>query len=183
MEKTYKINFLIKNTMEKFEYRAGILTQTVEISKEMIVWKNKQIPSNQITGFGIGSINVGRMAVGNVLGGAVGMAIANSGSSALDKNANLKELSGLCQLVIAYKEGMDEKAPIKKIQIPLSLKDENCIKMLEKLKTDYSSKYVGAGSLNQLISELKISQKAVFIAVGIIIAIVVAFAIYATIQQ
>lgn len=169
--------------MEKFQYRAGILTQTVEISKEMIVWKNKQIPSIQITGFGIGSINVGRMAVGNILGGAVGMAIANSGSSALDKNANLKELSGMCQLVIAYKEGMDENAPIKKIQIPLNLKDENCIKMLEKLKTDYQNKYIGAGSLNQVISELKISQKAIFLIVGIIIAIAVAFGIYAATQQ
>lgn len=169
--------------MEKFEYRAGILTQTVEISKEMIVWKNKQIPSNQITGFGIGSINVGRMAVGNVLGGAVGMAIANGGSSALDKNANLKELSGLCQLVIAYKETMDVNAPVKKIQIPLNLKDENCIKMLEKLKTDYSGRYVGAGSLNQLISELKISQKGLLLAVGIIIAIIVAFALYGVFIQ
>ncbi len=169
--------------MEQFQYRAGILTQTVELSKEMIVWKNKQIPSNQITGFGIGSINVGRMAVGNVLGGAVGMAIANSGSSALDKNANLKELSGICQLVVAYKEGMDSEAPVKKIQIPLNLKDENCIKMLEKLKVDYPNKYVGAGNLNQLISELKISQKVLFIVVGIIVAIVVAFGIYGALIQ
>jgi hypothetical protein len=168
--------------MEKFTYKVAFFTHEISVGKDLITYKDKSIPANQVTGIGFGLVNIGRQVAGQLLGGIAGAIIAEkgfSGNGPLDKNlTNLPGAMG--QIVITYSEdGTNQKV----LRVPISTTDENCKRMLETIAKDFSTKFVGFGGQPVVEKELKISQKAAWIAVGIIFAIIIGIGVFAALSE
>lgn len=170
--------------MEKFEYKVGFFSHAVEVSKEMITYRGKNIPENQITGIGIGLLSVAKMAIGGAIGGIAGQMIAQ-GIKSPETGKDLKEIpKSMGQLIVAYSEdssppggqtGPEKK--IKALRIPISTKDENCMKMLEAVEKTFGARFKGYAPVALMDKQLDISHKLTYV----IIAVIVLLSIGATI--
>lgn len=169
--------------MQQYEYKCGFIKAKVEVSKEMIIYRNKSIPANQITGVGIGYMPTGRMAVGSAIGGIAGYAIAHSGKKkGLDSSMKLKDIpASHGNLVIAYQENPQSK--VKGLNIPINTKEEMCIKMLEEVISVSGSKYKGIGPVSSVAGALGISQKGLYIGIAIFFLIIFGIGIYFAITE
>ena len=166
--------------MEKFDYKVGFFSHSVEVSKEMITYRGKGIPENQIVAVGIGLISVAKMAIGGALGGIAGQLIAQ-GIKAPATGKDLNEIpKSMGQLIVAYNEGGEssgEEKNVKALRIPITTKDDTCMKMLKTVKETYGSKFKGYGPVATMDKELGISHKLTYV----FVAVVVLLSIFATI--
>lgn len=164
--------------MQQYEYKCGFIKIKVEVSKEMITYRNKNIPANQIMGVGIGYMPTGRVAVGSAMGGVVGYAIAHGGKKkGLDPSMKLKDIpTHHGNLVIAYQENPENK--VKGLNIPINTKEEMCVKMLEEVISVSGNKYKGIGPVNSVAGALGISQKGLYIGIAIFFLIIFGLGIY-----
>lgn len=168
--------------MQQYEYKCGLIKAKVGVSKEMITYRSKSIPANQITGVGIGYIPMGRMAVGSAMGGAVGYAIAYGGAKkGLSTSVKLKDIPAHGNLVIAYQENPESK--VKGLNIPINTKEEMCIKMLEQVISVSGHKYKGIGHISIVAKVLGISQKGIYIGIAIFFVILAGVIIYLTLVE
>ncbi|MFA7686148.1 MAG: hypothetical protein WCX95_05125 [Candidatus Gracilibacteria bacterium] len=168
--------------MEKFTYKVAFFTHEIDVSKELITYRGKNIPGNSITGIGFAFVKAGQAIAGGLLGGIIGTTIANKAfemGGNLDKNlANLPNTFG--QMIITYcEDGSSQKV----LRVPISAGDENCKKMMEAVVKIFSEKFVGFGGQPIVEKELKISHKVTYIVVGIIIAIVVGILLYGAFME
>lgn len=175
--------------MEQFEYKIMFSSHKVQISKEMIEYNGKTIPGQAITGIGIGLLNVAKIAVGQAVGGMLGGFVGGiikhrsyGGKEEINKSGSLKDLpKSRGQLIITYKLNEQEKMKVQRI--PINTEDETCHKMLIKMVETFHSKFVGYGPQTLMEGELKISQKAAYIVVAIIVIAVIGFSIYAAMTE
>lgn len=175
--------------MELFEYKIMFSRHKVHISKEMIEYNGKTIPGPSILGIGIGLINITKIAVGQAVGGALGGIIGGmikhksfGDKEEINKSGSLKDLpKSRGQLVITYKLNEQEKMRVQRI--PINTEDETCHKMLTKMVETFKPKFVGYGPQALMEGELKISQKAAYIVVAIIVIAVIGFSIYAAMAK
>lgn len=175
--------------MEQFEYKIMFMSHKVNISKEMIEYNGKTIPAPAVTGIGIGLLNVAKIAVGQAVGGMLGGFVGGmikhksfGGKDEINKSGSLKDMpNGRGQLIITYKPDGQEKMKVQRV--PINTEDEICRKMLEKIVETFKPKFVGYGPQVMMDSELKISQKAAYIVVAIIVIAVIGFGIYAAISE
>ncbi len=162
--------------MEKFDYKVGFFSHSVEVSKEMITYRGKGIPENQIVGIGIGLISVAKMAIGGAIGGIAGQLIAQ-GIKSPETGKDLNNIpKSMGQLIVAYSEGVEssgEEKNVKAMRIPITTKDETCMKMFKTIKETYGGKFKGYGPVPMIDKELGISHKLtyVFVAVVVLLAI------------
>ena len=62
--------------MAKFSYKQAFSSVEIDITKEMISFKGKTIPAQNVTGIGLGFTEMGKVVAGQVLGGLIGGFIA-----------------------------------------------------------------------------------------------------------
>lgn len=175
--------------MEQFEYKIMFMNNKIQISKEMIEYNGKTIPAPAIVGIGIGLLNIAKIAVGQAVGGILGGFIGGiikhksfGNKEEINSTGSLKDLpNGKGQLIITYKPDGQEKMKVQRI--PINTEDENCRKMLGKMVETFKAKFVGYGPQIMMDSELKISQKAAYIVVAIIVMALIGFGVYAAITQ
>lgn len=156
--------------MQKFEYKSGFWPVKVEIAQEMIAYKGKTIPANQITGVGIGLLSVKKTTAISTFGLLGHMLTRKSLKEfeEVNKTAEIKDIPvKRGQLMIAYKNPGEEKTRL--LRIPINLHDQNCQQMLETVKKHFSPIYVGVGPMTKVQIALGISNKAAFIVVAVII--------------
>ncbi len=159
--------------MTNFNYKQVFVNVNIDITKEMISYKGKTIPSQDIIGIGLGFTDIAKVAVGQALGGMIGGAIAANGYNGkpiLNKNLSEMPKSRFAQMMITYNKDGKQKF----IRVPLTTMDETCIKMVHEAVKIYPSKFVGFGSLKTVEKELKISE---FWAAIIVISIITIAAI------
>ncbi|MEK7672578.1 MAG: hypothetical protein AAB373_01705 [Patescibacteria group bacterium] len=158
--------------MEKFTYKMGVITREVDISKEMITYKNQAIPSSQITGIGVvimGNKNtLLARGVGVGVGGLVGGLIAGGIAGAMEKKEEVKEHpellkelnlppNSLGRVVVAYQEGSTAKK--KSIEIPINTSLPECQNMIASLKNAFSGKFVGVDGPGTMYKTLGVMNK------------------------
>lgn len=155
--------------MEKFEYKVGFFSHSVEVSKEMITYRGKNIPENQITGIGIGLLSVAKMAIGGAIGGIAGQMIAQ-GIKSPETGKDLKNIpKSMGQLIVAYSEDSSPEKKIKALRIPISTKDENCMKMLEAVEKTFGARFKGYAPVALMDKQLDISHKLTYVFIAVIV--------------
>lgn len=182
--------------MEQFEYKIMFFSHNVKVSKEMIEYNGKTIPGSAILGIGIGLLNVAKIAVGQAVGGILGGFVGGmirhrsfGDKEEINKSGSLKDLpKSRGQLVITYSPNgpglpADRQEKMKVQRIPINTEDETCHKMLTKIVETFKPKFIGYGPQALMEGELKISQKAAYIVVAIIVIALIGFGIYAAISE
>lgn len=177
--------------MQEYEYKYGFFKIKVGVSKEMIQYKNKNLPTEKITGVAIGYIPIVRMAIASGVGGALGGAVGNligekiahkGVKGDLDKNLKPKDMPAKQgNLTFAYQENPQSK--IKALRIPINVKDEMCLKMLDQVIDIAGNKYKGIGYINAIPKALGISQKGLYIGIAIFFLIIFGLWIYFTLIE
>lgn len=161
--------------MQQFEYKNVFITQKVGVSKEMISYKDKNIPSISIMNWGIEVIPVGRMAMGQAMGGIIGGIIASEMTkrqygklNEVNKEIDLKNLPAkIGQILISYQESPESKK--KLLRIPLDTKDPQCQMMMESFKTSFAEKFLGVGLPGKIQKEMNLPSKGIWLAAIVII--------------
>ncbi|MBI5754011.1 hypothetical protein HZA40_02605 [Candidatus Peregrinibacteria bacterium] len=190
--------------MANFNYKQAFIHVNIDVTKEMISYKEKTIPSHCVIGIGLGFTDIAKVAVGQALGGLIGGAIAQSGynkGGSLNKKLSEIPKSNFAQMIITYNEEgerttrartseasgsatAERSEPINKddkqkvMRVPLNTNDETCVKMIEAVAKEYHDKFIGFGGLPVVEKTLNISHLAAIITIVVIIAIVVGFIIY-----
>lgn len=151
-------------------------TQKVGISKEMIQYNGKTIPSQSIIGIGMAIISFAGTLGKNVglLGGLLGRLI--------DRKIDGNDSSFRGNLMITYKPSGQEK--IRVAYIGINTADPVCRKMLEKVIQTYKKKFIGSGSQLEIQEKLKAPQnKIIIITIIAIILGILAFITYGYIKE
>ncbi|MEK7672577.1 MAG: hypothetical protein AAB373_01700 [Patescibacteria group bacterium] len=173
--------------MEKFKYKVGFREHEVDISKEMITYKETNIPSGLITGIAV-SIDSRRGSVsGRPIGGLAGQALSKTFIGKLFSGLTGKDLSadddGLNlpvaaagQLVIAHQNSPTEKNQALRIQI--YTEDQECRRMIKTVKDLFPNKFVGVGDRLTTNKLLGISNKGFYIGIGLMFAIIFGGALF-----
>jgi len=167
--------------MEKFTYKVALFTQEVEVGKEMITYKGKNIPGSTITGIGISLVKVSSVITSQLFG-VIGGMFANKSydPSILNKDISIMPEGAMGQVIITYcEDGQKQKV----IRISASTGDENCIKMLQYLVATFPDKFVGFGGQPVVEKALKISQKWAYITVAIVLLVIFGIAAFAIMQN
>ena len=173
--------------MEKFKYKVGFKSHEVDVSKEMITYKETNIPAALITGIAL-SIDSKRGSVsGKPIGGPVGEALSKtligkifsslSGKNlaAEDDGLNLP-VAAAGQLVIAHQNSPTEKKQALRIQI--YTEDPECRRMIKKVKDLFPNKFVGVGNRLETNKLLGISNKWFYICIGLMFVVIFGGAIF-----
>ncbi len=167
--------------MEKFTYKSFFSTIEVDLSREGIQYRKKFVPAEHITGFGI-QITPTSRTVGNqfgLIGAAITHKMTKDKYGKFDSNEPNKETpfneipDKSAILVVAYKDpSTGHDAPTKGIHIPINREESECIRMLDTLKNNMPSKYIGIGLYHVVQKALNISNKAAWIVIGVIFALI-----------
>lgn len=164
--------------MEKFSYKQAFLNQEVDVSKEMVLYKGKNIPASSIKGIGISFVNVTKVVIGQALGGILGNVMAQRGFNGdLTVNKDLVQMpdSAFGQVIIT---SSDDGQKQKVLRIPINTKEETCKKLIQSLAKNFPEKFIGFGSQPAVEKALNISQKAVYIFVALLVVGITAYVIF-----
>jgi len=173
--------FLSFSPMPKFNYTQALVHVEIDVTKEAITFDGKTIPAHSIIGIGLGFTAMGKVVIGQMLGGIIGQSIARSGFNMGGKlNKKLSEIpkSHFGQMIITYNEDGKRKV----LRISLNTGDETCMKMIETISKDYHDKFIGFGGMPVVEKTLKISHKIAIFITMMIILIIVGFIIYSGIR-
>jgi len=160
--------------MPNFDYKQAFAHVNIDITREMISFKGKTIPAQDVKGIGLGFTDIAKVAVGQALGGLIGGAIAAkgySGGKGLNKNLNEMPKSRFAQMIVTYNKDGKQKF----IRVPLNTNDETCVKMIHEIAKVYADKFIGFGGLPTVQNELKVSELGAVLLVIIIVIVVVVF--------
>ncbi|MCX6735310.1 MAG: hypothetical protein NTZ25_05400 [Candidatus Peregrinibacteria bacterium] len=163
--------------MANFDYKQAFVHVNIDITKEMIAYKGKTIPAQDIVGIGMGFTDIAKVAIGQALGGIAGGVIAQKGYNGQPLKKNLSELpkSRFAQMIITYMKDGKQKF----IRVPLTTMDETCVKMIHEVVKEYSHKFIGFGGLPMVEKELKISEFWAFIAIAAVVLLIIVGIVYA----
>lgn len=168
--------------MAKFSYKQSFSSVEIDITKEMISFKGKTIPAQNVTGIGLGFTEMGKVVAGQVLGGLIGGFIAKKGYEAGNKlNKKISEIpkSRFGHMIITYNEDGNQKV----MRIAINTTDENCLKMIETVAKEYHTKFIGFGGLPIVEKTLNIKHTAIIIVTVVIIGLIAAAIIYGSVSS
>ena len=164
--------------MANFDYKQAFAHVNLDVTKEMISFKGKTIPGQDIVGVGLGFTNIAKLAIGQAVGGAVGGMISANNYNASPLKKDLSEIpkTRFAQMIITYNKDGKQKF----IRVPLNTMDETCVKMIHEIAKVYAPKFIGFGNLPTVEKELKVSEVwLALLIIGIVIAAIIVTALAA----